>query len=48
MAATFTMYKDNNGDFRWNLRHSNGNVIADSGQGYKSKESAIAGITSVK
>jgi uncharacterized protein YegP (UPF0339 family) len=48
MAAKFELYKDKAGEFRWRLRHSNGNIIADSGEGYKTKANAINGINSVK
>jgi hypothetical protein len=48
MAATFELYEDKAGDWRWRLRHSNGNVIADSGEGYASKGNAKKGIQSVK
>jgi uncharacterized protein YegP (UPF0339 family) len=48
MAATFELYKDRIGEFRWRLRHGNGDVIADSGEGYTTKANAINGIKSVK
>ena len=48
MAAKFQLYKDQKGDFRWRLMASNGQTVATSGEGYKSKKSAIAGIESVK
>jgi len=48
MAATFELYQDKAGKFRWRLRHQNGNVIADSGESYESKASALNGIKSVK
>ena len=48
MAATFELYKDKAGEYRWRLRHQNGQVIADSGEGYSAKASAINGIESVK
>jgi uncharacterized protein YegP (UPF0339 family) len=48
MAAKFELYKDTRGDFRWRLVASNGQTIATAGEGYKSKESAKAGIESVK
>jgi uncharacterized protein len=47
-SARFEIYKDRTGEFRWRLRHSNGNVIATGGEGYKSKRSALNGIESVK
>ena len=48
MAAKFELYKDRGGQFRWRLRHENGNVIADSGEGYTTKANALNGIESVK
>lgn len=48
MAAKFELYKDTRGDFRWRLVASNGQTIATAGEGYKSKDSAKAGIESVK
>ena len=48
MAGKFEMYKDAKGEYRWRLVASNGQAIASSGEGYKSKESAKAGIESVK
>ena len=48
MAAKFEIYKDKSGEFRWRLVHTNGQVIANSGEGYTTKENAISGINSVK
>ncbi|HUW46396.1 MAG TPA: HVO_2922 family protein [Dehalococcoidia bacterium] len=48
MGAKFELYKDAKGEFRWRLVASNGQTIATSGEGYKSKDSARAGIESVK
>jgi uncharacterized protein YegP (UPF0339 family) len=48
MAAKFELYKDAKGEFRWRLVASNGQMIANGGEGYKSKASAKAGIESVK
>lgn len=48
MAATFELYKDKAGEFRWRLIHENGNIIADSGEGYTTKANATNGIESVK
>jgi uncharacterized protein len=47
MAATFEVFEDKKGEFRWRLRHQNGNIIADSGEGYVNKASALNGINSV-
>jgi uncharacterized protein YegP (UPF0339 family) len=48
MGATFELYEDREGKYRWRLRHDNGNIIADSGEGYASKQKAKQGITSVR
>ena len=47
-GATFEVYTDNIGEWRWRLVVPNGNVIADSGQGYSSKQGAERGIRSLK
>jgi uncharacterized protein YegP (UPF0339 family) len=46
--ATFELYEDEAGQYRWRLRHDNGNIIADSGEGYASAQKAEQGIGSVK
>ncbi|MGZ6222635.1 MAG: YegP family protein [Syntrophales bacterium] len=48
MAVKFEIFKDGKGEFRWRLVVSNGQIVATAGEGYKSKESARAGIESVK
>ena len=47
MAGTFELWVDKGGDWRFNLKASNGQVIASS-QGYSSKASALNGIESVR
>ena len=47
-AATFEVYKDKGGEFRWRLRAQNSQVIATSGDGYKEKRSCLAAVESVK
>jgi len=47
MAAKFELYKDKKGEFRFRLIAPNGQTIAVS-EGYKSKDSAMNGIESVK
>ncbi|GAA2973402.1 uncharacterized protein YegP (UPF0339 family) [Microbacterium terrae] len=47
MAGKFELWTDKGGDWRFNLKASNGQVIATS-QGYASKASALNGIASVK
>ncbi|WP_227377268.1 HVO_2922 family protein [Haladaptatus halobius] len=46
--STFELYRDTAGEWRWRLVVPNGNIIADSGEGYKSKQGAKRGIRSVK
>jgi len=46
--ATFDLYEDNAGAWRWRLVHDNGNIIADSSQGYASKQKAKQGLESVR
>lgn len=46
--ATFQIFHDKAGEWRWRLIVSNGNIIADSGEGYRSKQGAKRGIESVK
>ena len=46
--ATFEVYRDHAGEWRWRLVHRNGNIIADGGEGYSSKRAAKNGIKSVK
>ncbi len=46
--ATFEIYEDKGGDHRWRLRHRNGNILMDSGQGYADRSGARDGIESVK
>ena len=47
-AATFEVYKDKAGEFRWRLKAGNGQNIASSGEGYAEKRSCLAWIESVK
>jgi len=46
--AAFEIYEDAADEWRWRLRHRNGNVVADSGEGYASRSGAVDGVTSVK
>lgn len=48
MSATFEIFVDRAGEWRWRLRHQNGRVIADSGEGYTTRENCLNGIESVK
>lgn len=46
--ARFEMFVDAEGEWRWHLLHDNGNIIADSGEGYSKKQNCRQGIESVK
>ena len=48
MRSKFEVFRDAAREFRWRLRHWNGNIIATSGEGYKTKGGALDGIKSVK
>ena len=48
MAATFELFVDSADQWRWRLVHTNGNIIADSGEGYASRQKCKQGIESVK
>src|SRR6059058_3820336 len=47
-SATFEVYKDKAGEFRWRLKAGNGQNIASSGEGYAEKRGCLNGIESVK
>ncbi len=42
------MFRDKAGEYRWYLRASNGEIIADSAEGYANKRSAFHGIDLIK
>lgn len=46
--ATFELYEGTDGKHRWRLVHDNGNIIADSGEGYATEQKARQGLQSVK
>lgn len=45
--AQFELFRDQRDEWRWRLRHRNGNIIATSGEGYTRKHNARKGIRSV-
>ena len=47
MAAKFELYRNQSGEFRFRLLATNGQIIA-TGEGYRTKRSALEGIESVK
>lgn len=46
--ATFELFADAAGQWRWRLVHDNGNILADSGEGYSSKQKCKQGLESVQ
>ena len=45
---TFHIYLDKNNEWRWRLKAANGKILADSGEGYNSKQACKDGIELVK
>ena len=45
--ARFEVFQDQGEEWRWRLRHRNGNIIATSGEGYTRKHNAWKGLQSV-
>jgi len=48
MAYNFEVYKDKTKKWRWRLNAENGRIVADSGQGYSTKQSCLAAVKRVK
>ena len=46
--AAFDVYVDEAGEWRWRLVHANGKILADSGEGYATRQKAREGLSSVK
>lgn len=46
--ASFTIYKDTKSEYRWRFRANNGKIVADSSEGYGSKDDCKRGIEIVK
>jgi uncharacterized protein len=44
----FELYRDRRGEFRWRLKHQNGNILAAASEGYKSRENALRCIENVR
>ena len=38
---TLTVYRDKKNTYRWRLMHKNGNIVADSGEGYATRSNAV-------
>ena len=47
-TARFEVYEDAAGEWRWRLVAANGNIIADSGEGYRTRQGAVRGVDSVR
>lgn len=45
--AAFEVYEDAGGERRWRLRYRDGDVLADSGEGYHSRSAAMDAVDSV-
>lgn len=48
MADQYLIYKDVKGEYRWRYRSNNGNIIADSAEGYVYKSDCERGIAIMK
>jgi uncharacterized protein YegP (UPF0339 family) len=48
MTMRFELYRDSAGEWRWRLRARNGEVVAESGEGYKRREDCEHGINLVR
>ncbi|AXG08779.1 DUF1508 domain-containing protein [Haloplanus rubicundus] len=46
--AAFEVYEDRAGEWRWRLRHRNGEIVADGGEGYASRRGAREAVGRVK
>jgi hypothetical protein len=46
--ASFELFTDKAGEYRWRLRSGNSEIIASSGEGFKAKVGAENGIEAVK
>ena len=41
----YFVYKDTRGEWRWRYKSSNGNIIADSAEGYHNKSDCLNGVS---
>lgn len=48
MSATIELFEDARGEWRWRLRHDNGEIIADSGEGYSTEADAREAIDRIR
>ena len=47
-AGHFEVYVDRDGRYRWRLRHASGDIVADSGQVFPSREACEADVQWVR
>jgi uncharacterized protein YegP (UPF0339 family) len=47
-GATYLVFQDSSGEWRWHLQAANNRIIADSGEGYHNREDCLHGIALVK
>jgi uncharacterized protein YegP (UPF0339 family) len=48
MTSTVQVYEDRAGEWRWRLRHRNGRIVADSGEGDGSRYGARNAVERVR
>lgn len=44
----FVLYRDVKNEYRWKLVATNGNTVADGGEGYKNKQDCLATVASIQ
>ena len=47
-SMAYFIYKDKKGEWRWRLESSNGRIMADSGEGYKTRAGCLRAIKRVQ
>lgn len=47
-VMVFFIYQDDKGEWRWQIRSANGRTMADSGEGYKSKQNCQNAVDTIK
>jgi uncharacterized protein len=47
-SMKFQVYQDKKNEWRWRLRHQNGNILAMSSEGYKARDSCMKCIQNVQ
>ncbi len=48
MATRFEVFQDRSGEWRWRLRHRNGEIVADSAEGSPSRDKCVRSIAAIK